>query len=220
MAEPSKPKSFLRSVPLQIFTVVLLAQALLFYFAARKDFVPVNAPLIGLPFEVKEWHAIKDEQIDSDTKDVLKADDLISRYYLGPQGAVNLFIAYFKSQRTGQSPHSPKNCLPGAGYQPSQSGKIDIQAGDETITINHYLVSRGDMASIVLYWYQSQGRVIADEFAAKFYLVLDSIQKHRSDTALVRVVVGVPPGGEAQAEVVSRKFVQDFYPIVKAYLPQ
>jgi len=220
MAEPSKPKSFLRSVPLQIFTVVLLAQALLFYSAAKKDIIPSNSPLVGLPIEVKDWHAIKEEQIDADTREVLKADDLLSRYYAGPHGAANLFIAYFKSQRTGQSPHSPKNCLPGAGYQPSQSGKIDIQAGGETITINHYLVSRGDAASLVLYWYQSQGRVIADEFAAKFYLVLDSIRKHRSDTALVRVVIGVPPGGEAQTEATGREFVQDFYPVVKAYLPQ
>jgi EpsI family protein len=216
MAAPQQPKSLFRSLPLQIFTVILLAQGLLFYSAARKDYVPSNAPLIGLPFEL---NAVKDEQIDTETRDVLKADDLLSRYYLSPSGDVNLFIAYFKSQRTGQSPHSPKNRLPGSGYQPSQSGKTDILAGGETITINHYLVSRGDISSLVLYWYQSQGRVIADEFAAKFYLVLDSIQKHRSDTALVRVVTGVPSGGEAQAEARAQKFVKDFYPVVKSYLP-
>ncbi len=220
MAQQPQTKSLLRSVPLQIFTVVLLAQGLLFYSAAKKDIVPSSAPLIGLPIEVKEWRAVKDDQIDADTRDVLKADDLLSRFYVGPSGGANLFIAFFKSQRTGQSPHSPKNCLPGAGYQPSQSGRIDVDAGGETITINHYLVSRGDESSLVLYWYQSQGRVIADEFAAKFYLVMDSIQKHRSDTALVRVVTAVPAGGQEVAEARGRKFVQDFYPVVRAYLPR
>ena len=67
--------------------------------------------------------------------------------------------------------------------------------GRRTIHINHYVVSKGEAQSLVLYWYQSQGRVIADEFAAKFYLVADSIRQHRSDTALVRVVIPFPQGG-------------------------
>ncbi|MDP9169353.1 MAG: EpsI family protein, partial [Acidobacteriota bacterium] len=74
--------------------------------------------------------------------------------------------------------------------------------------------------SIVLYWYQSQGRVIANEFSAKFYLIADSIRKHRSDAALVRVIANVPPGQRDFASKVATDFVKASYPVVKSYLPQ
>ena len=81
-------------------------------------------------------------------------------------------------------------------------------------------MAKGEAQSVVYYWYQSQGRVIADEFAAKFFLISDSIRHHRSDTSLVRVVVPIPPGQTAKAEQIGVQFVQEFYPVVKAYLPR
>ena len=101
---------------------------------------------------------------------------------------------------------------------PAFASAADMQSGP--IHINRYLVSKGDNESLVYYWYQTQGRVIADEFAAKFYLVEDSIRKHRSDTSLVRVVVGVPPGRIDLAEKAGLDFVKTVYPVVKGYLPQ
>ena len=141
---------------------------------------------------------------------------------MSPEGGANLFIAYFKTQRAGQSPHSPKNCLPGAGYQPveNESGRIDVAVNGGSIRINKYVVAQGDNESIVLYWYQSQGRVIADEFAAKFYLIADSIRRHRSDTALVRVVV--PVTGQTNRQQASRTavdFVRAMYPMISSWLP-
>jgi EpsI family protein len=143
----------------------------------------------------------------------------MTRAYTGPEGGANLFIAFFRTQRQGQSPHSPKNCLPGSGWQPSETGRIEVPVNHGFININRYVVARGDDQSMVLYWYQSQGRVIADEFAAKFFLISDSIRNHRSDTALVRVVVPIRPGQTQQAEKVATDFVQTFYPVIKAYLP-
>jgi EpsI family protein len=159
---------------------------------------------------------------DPEALAVLKADDIMTRWYVGPGGGANLFIAYFQTQRTGQSPHSPKNCLPGSGWQTTEggSGTTDVQVADETIHINRYLVSKGDNQDLVLYWYQSHGRVIAGEFAAKFYLIADSIRRHRSDTALVRVVVPVPQGQESRADALAVDFVKAAYPTVKAYLPK
>jgi hypothetical protein len=68
-----------------------------------------------------------------------------------------LFVAYFQTQRTGKTPHSPKNCLPGSGWAPSQSGMIGIRVPGETepIRVNRYIVSRGDNQDTVLYWYQA-----------------------------------------------------------------
>jgi len=145
----------------------------------------------------------------------------MTRDYRGPEGDANLFIAYFKTQRQGQSPHSPKNCLPGSGYQPSESGRIDVPVAGGSININRYVVSRGEDESVVMYWYQSQGRVIADEFAAKFYLIADSIRHHRSDTSLVRVVVPVTEHmTREKASQTAIDFVQAAYPAVSAWLPR
>src|ERR1019366_9901533 len=100
---------------------------------------------------------------------------------------------------------------------PEETGRVDVPVADGSIRINQYVVSKGEAQSVVYYWYQSQGRVIADEFAAKFYLVSDSIKPHRSDTALVRVVVPVVAGRTEDAEKVGTDFVRTFYPAVKAY---
>jgi EpsI family protein len=207
---------------LQIATVVLVIQTVLFYSAARSEKTPLAAPLSGFPTNIGPWHMDVEGTVDKEQLDVLKADDVMTRAYGNPQlkAQCSLFIAYFQTQRTGQAPHSPKNCLPGSGWQPEENDVVDVPVGRETIRINHYVVSKGDDASIVYYWYQSQGRAIAGEFAAKFFLIEDSIRKHRSDTALVRIIVPAPKGLEKRSKEAGIAFVQAVYPAVKGYLPQ
>jgi EpsI family protein len=161
--------------------------------------------------------------VDEDSLAVLKADDTLTRLYASPEGVASLFIAYFKSQRTGQSPHSPKNCLPGSGYQSVEggNGQIDVPVEGGSIHINRYVVALGEDESVVLYWYQSQGRVIAGEFAARFYLIEDSIRRHRSDTSLVRVVVAESNGmTREKATQTAIDFVQASYPAINSWLPR
>jgi EpsI family protein len=212
----------LRNNYVRLLTVLLVAQAALFYSASHGDATPLAAPLSAFPRTLERFQLAQEGVVEPETLAVLKADDTLTRWYTGPGGGVNLFIAYFQTQRTGQSPHSPKNCLPGSGWQTTDggSGAINVRVPGETIHINHYLVSKGDNESLVLYWYQSHGRVIADEFAAKFYLIADSIQTHRSDTALVRVVAPVTPGQEDKAEALAADFVKAVYPTVKTFLPR
>ena len=213
-------KQLLRNNYLRLLTLVLIGQAVLFYSASHGEATPLASPLIAFPREIGDYRLAQEGYVDKETLEVLRADDTLTRFYTGPLGSATLFIAYFRTQRQGQSPHSPKNCLPGAGWQQEESGKVDVQVPGETININHFVVSKGTNKSLVLYWYQSQGRVIADEFAAKFYLVSNSIRNHRSDTALVRVVVAVPPGEDNNAEILGRDFVRAAYPAVRDYLPR
>jgi EpsI family protein len=213
-------KSLWGSKALRVASAVLVIQGALFYSASRGFITPVAAPLSAFPGQVGPWKLYQEGTIDQETLDILKADDVLTRWYVSPVGGANLFLAYFSSQRTGQSPHSPKNCLPGSGWQPSESSKVDAPVeGGAPIRINKYIVAKGDEQSVVLYWYQSHGRVIADEFAAKFYLVADSIRTHRSDTALVRVVVPVIKGDTQHAVDTGMDFVKSMYPAVRAYLP-
>lgn len=214
--------SLLRSRFVYALTAVLVVQALLFYSASHGENTPLPAPLTAFPLVMGSWHMIQEGAIDQETRDVLKADDLMSRVYASHEGGAELFIAYFKTQREGQSPHSPKNCLPGSGWQtvPAESGRVDVTVPGGSIHINRYVVSKGEAQSVVYYWYQQQGRVIADEFAAKFYLVSDSIRRHRSDAALVRVVVPTRTDAVQNAEMVGADFIAAAYPVIRTFLPQ
>ncbi|HXM44506.1 MAG TPA: EpsI family protein [Bryobacteraceae bacterium] len=206
-----------------ILTLVLVVQTALFYAALRGEKVPSGPPLDLFPVQLGSWHELQNYPVEQEIKDQLKADDLLNRLYGDPESraAAGLFVAYFKTQRTGQSPHSPKNCLPGSGWEPEATGVLEVvvEGQPEPIRINRYVVSHGDEKSVVLYWYQSQRRVIASEFSAKFWLVMDSIRYHRSDTALVRVTVPVANNDPEAATRIGVSFVRTVFPVLKSYLP-
>lgn len=206
----------------RILTVVLLIQAAAFYGFSRGERIPREKPLAEFTLPSESWTAVKDTPLDAETLDVLKADDTLSRLYRNPQTgeAVDLFIAWFATQRTGKTPHSPKNCLPGSGWVPSESGEMQVTINRaQPITVNRYVISRGQTESVVLYWYQAHGRVIASEYSAKLYTVLDSIRYRRSDTTLVRVVTPVVAGNTDKATDSARAFVQTVFMPLQAYLP-
>jgi EpsI family protein len=214
----------LRNRYIRILSVALVAQAAVFYLVtARKEIMPAVSPLDQFPVYLGGWRMTRQLRIDPETADVLKADDILSRVYVSPEKAADasLFIAFFKTQRTGQAPHSPKNCLPGAGWVPSEAGFLDVAVPGSVspITINRYVVSHGDDRSVVLYWYQSPRRVVASEYKAKFWLVADSIRYHRSDTALVRVTVAVRNGDEAAAMRSAADLVRAVYPELLRQFP-
>ncbi|MFN7996008.1 MAG: EpsI family protein [Bryobacteraceae bacterium] len=204
-------------------TAVLLVQATLFYVASRSEAIPDGRPLESFPSGIGDFQLIQSIPIEQEVRDQLRADDLLNRFYTkaGTRVGVNMFVAYFKTQRTGQSPHSPKNCLPGTGWEPESTGFINVPVSGEAqpIRINRYIVSRGDEHSLVLYWYQNQRRVIATEFSARLWLVMDSIRYHRSDTALVRVTVPVINNDTPSATNLAVSFVQSMFPVLKNYLP-
>jgi EpsI family protein len=215
--------SWIRNKYAGILTLALVIQATLFYAASRGERVPSGQPLDLFPARLGSWHEVQNYPVEQEIRDQLKADDMLNRLYADADssGSAGLFVAYFKTQRTGQSPHSPKNCLPGSGWEPEATGFVDVAVAGEPdpIRINRYVVSHGDEKNVVLYWYQSQRRVVASEFSAKFWLVLDSIHYHRSDTALVRVMVPVANNDTEAATRMGVGFVRTLFPVLKSYLP-
>jgi EpsI family protein len=188
--------NFLRNRYAVILTVVLLSQAGIFYaVAGRPEDIPAIAPLSAFPESLGGFSMIKSIPLDPEVQDLLKADDIMSRVYLDPSRTREalLFVAYFKTQRYGQSPHSPKNCLPGSGWEPIYTDRPSIQVPGwpRPIVVNRYVVEKGDAKNVTLYWYQTHSRVIASEYSAKFWLVADALRYRRSDTSLVRISVPV-----------------------------
>jgi EpsI family protein len=205
-------------------TIVLILQGILFYSVAlRAENTPPTLALAGFPTDFGGWQMYKDVQIEQETLEILKADDTLNRIYVNPSNNANayFFIAFFKTQRYGQSPHSPKNCLPGNGYEPIESGPItvDIPGRSEPVRINRYLTARGEEKSVTLYWYQSHERIIAGEFSARLWLIADSIRYHRSDTALVKIVVPVRDGDADAATKTGIEFVKAVFAPLGRQLP-
>ncbi len=193
----------------KILVAVLFLQAVGFHAISRDEQLPTIRPLADLPSEIGPWRLHREGVVEDRVQDVLQADDVVNRIYqredLAPAG---LFIAYFKTQRSGKAPHSPRNCLPGSGWVPTESAIVPMRVPGrpEPVSVNRYLVERGGSQSVVLYWYQSRDRVVASEYWAKIYLVLDSLRENRSDTALVRVTVPVEAEDVEQAAVTAEQF--------------
>jgi EpsI family protein len=216
--------SFLAQRKFQIITVVLVLQAICLYGLSRQETTPVKPPLRSFPRQFAgPWTVVQEGVVEKETQDVLQADDTLDRLYSAPDGihTASLFIASFKSQRTGKAPHSPKNCLPGSGWMPVVADRIQIAVPNwpAPIEVNRYMVQKGDSRSLVLYWYQSHQRAVASEYAAKIYLVLDSLRYNRSDTALVRVVTDASSGDVDSATKVATDFTRAFFPALAPFMP-
>jgi EpsI family protein len=160
--------------------------------------VALSKPLAGFPNVVGPWRMVREDVVEQDEREVLRADDyLLREYAASPNKSANLFVAYFRSQRAGQTPHSPKNCLPGSGWAWSVADTIPVNIAGRTqpIEINRYVVSRGGEQAVVLYWYQSRDRVVASEYQAAIFTAWDALRYNRTDTELVRVVTPVTQSG-------------------------
>jgi EpsI family protein len=202
---------------------VLASTAFLLQVRGRFEHVPPRQTLENLPKEFSGWMS-RDLTILPEVRQVLGDGDFLSRVYgrTPEEPGIELFIAYFASQRTGTAIHSPRNCLPGAGWTPVEAGRVEIpRAGGEPITANRYLIARGLDRKVVVYWYQSNTRAIASEYWAKFYLVADSVRLNRSDGSLVRVITPLARTEDiTQGERRAVAFAQELLPRLTAYIPQ
>jgi EpsI family protein len=171
--------------------VMLLASTGWFLHSRNDELIPRHERLETFPLQLGDWVGT-DLEIPKEVSQVLGAGDFLFRDYSKielPNSRVNLFIAYFPSQRIGDTIHSPKNCLPGAGWSPLASSRITVAVpGEPPLEVNRYVVAKGGQRAIVLYWYWAHGRAVASEYRAKYYLVEDSVRLNRSDGSLIRVV--------------------------------
>lgn len=207
-----------------IFTAFLSFQAIgAFFLNRRAEYQPSIAPLAGLPSTIANWRMVGEYPIEKEVQDVLRATDTVSRIYVDPQSPhpVSLFIAHFKSQRNGVAPHSPKNCLPGNGWVSEKNEIVNVPVPGVVggIEVQKYIVQKGESKSVVVYWYQSHGRVVASEYEAKAYVVIDAIAKNRTDTSLVKVSTPVINNDIAAATEAANRYIADSFATISAALP-
>ena len=199
--------------------------------ATSSEVVPMREPLAAFPMSITGWRGEPAPDFDDAIRAELGVDEYVNAIYTGPShDAVGLYIGYYASQREGDTIHSPANCLPGGGWQPVESGHIRITVPstsnrtmpDQPIEVTRWVIQRGDEQQLVLYWYQSHGRVVASEYWNKIYLVFDAVRLNRTDGALVRVVTpvaGSSASGVPTAEQIAVSFVRSMFPILERFLP-
>jgi EpsI family protein len=193
-------------------------------YLSHGESTPPAKPLAEFPKKVAGYTQIIDWPLDKETLDILKVSDYIDRGYWQPgmnRNLMTLFIAYFRSQRTGTTIHSPKNCLPGAGWNPVYSTVYQLQLNDgRNVPINLYVLRKGLQQQVVLYWYQAHGRIVASEYWGKFYLVYDALRLNRTDAALVRITVPIQDDDEAKAKQRAVEFARQITTDVDQIIPR
>jgi EpsI family protein len=208
-----KPSSTLRFA---LAAALIGAAALLLHAHGRGEVIPSRPPLATFPAELANWPSTEIVQ-DKSTLDVLGPGDFLERVYQDPAGklpAVDLFIAYFPSQRTGDTIHSPQHCLPGSGWNPVENTRVTLSLPTHApFPLNRYVIAKGDDHRLVLYWFWAHDRGVASEYWAKYYLVKDAIRLNRSDGSLVRLVTPMFPGESAEHAQ------QRIYPLTSAVVP-
>lgn len=189
----------------------------------QNEFVPARTAFTSFPNQLGDWKG-KDIIIPRDVLDTLGAGDFLLRDYTAPQqpAAVNLFLAYVPTQRTGDTIHSPENCLPGAGWSPVESGTIWISLpGQARFRANRHVFSNSTGRQMVVYWYWAHGRAESSEYMAKFYLAADAIRFNRSDGSLVRLITALQPtetDNAAQGRILD--LAGNVVPILERYVPR
>jgi len=207
-----------------LMVAVLLGATTGMTYLSHGESTPLARPLSQFPLQVGDYTRIIDWPLDKETLDILKVTDYLDRGYWKPgmnRDLMGLYIGYFRSQRTGASIHSPKNCLPGAGWNPVQASIYQLPLSDgRSVPVNLYVLRKGLDEQLVLYWYQSHGRIVASEYWGKFYLVYDALRLNRTDAALIRITVPVEDGDEATARQRALAFAKQVVTDVDQIIPR
>lgn len=136
-----------------------------------------------------------------------------------PTPWVSVYLGYYDQQSRGHTIHSPKNCLPGSGWEALSSEPATIEAGDGSFTVNQYVLQNGDQRALVLYWYQGRGRVAHNEYLVKWDLLRDAALRRRTDEALARIVVSLDSRDEDEAFALAKRVALDVKPVLDRALP-
>jgi exosortase D (VPLPA-CTERM-specific) len=190
----------------------------------REEYVPERATFVDFPMVIGQWFGER-QGIEPEVIQSLQLSDYVMAGYTGPSPRpVNLYVAWYDSQRAGRSVHSPRTCLPGGGWQIVEFDQVEVpgvQAAGQSLRVNRALIALGSSRQLVYYWFQQRGRIITNEYLAKWFLFWDSLTRNRSDGALVRLVV---PLGEAEqssnADAELARFAAELEPVLERYVPR
>jgi EpsI family protein len=176
-------------------TVALLAGTILLSdMSAHRIPSPLALPLMQISPTIAGWAAAQDQTLPAGTVRALDATSYLSRPYRKDSKELDLFIAFYAQQRAGESMHSPKHCLPGAGWEIWQHDSALVSTAGKQFEVNKYSIQNAGKRMLMFYWYQSKSRIIASEYLGKIMLARDSIVTGRTAGSIVRITLPDSPG--------------------------
>jgi EpsI family protein len=204
---------FQRWVP----ALVLSAGCSLLLVSGRQRRMPLIRPLSELPTQILGFNG-RDIVISPEERAVAGMSTYVLRQFDKADAAFSVYVGYYESQTQGRSIHSPKNCLPGAGWEPMSSGVTSVPVTGRPVNVNRYILGKGNATALVYYWYEGRGRVASNEYVVKWDLLRDEALRGRSEEALVRIVVPFK-GGVADADRLATQVAVVLIPEVERRLP-
>jgi EpsI family protein len=181
--------------------------------------VPVGKRLAEFPAGQNRWRMTSQSRFSEQVLAALRPSDYLYRNYAGAEGrTICLYVGYHDGGKDSGEIHSPRNCLPGSGWQELSSTRMKLPTENGTINLVKAVYQKGETRELFFYWFQVQGQTIADEYTLKAAEILNSIVHRRRDAAFVRI--SMPLEGNYQAtEAQGIGFIRDFYPLIKSHLP-
>jgi exosortase D (VPLPA-CTERM-specific) len=229
--EGGMPHNATQSAAAIAFAPVIVAGGLLAVAAVAAPTIdPVEFPpppsrqqLVDFPLELGGWTGVA-SPMERHYLDALAVDDYVMADYTATdRRPVNVYVAYYLSPKKGRSSHSPKQCIPGGGweitsFEPTRMDQVsEVRSGQQ---INRVVVQKDGYKQIVYYWFKQRDRWITSEYLVKFFLFWDSLTRHRADGALVRLSSSVYPGeNEAIVDERLRAMVGLVTPLLGRYVP-
>jgi EpsI family protein len=197
----------MHSVRAYVPAVILLVGCGLIWQTHTQQPVPLAAPLTTVLASVPGY-TVHDQHVTEEERRVAGMTDYVARAYAQDTiVAFTTLVSYYDRQSQGKTIHSPRNCLPGAGWEVLRSGTRAVEADGVSHVVNHYTLKNGPATAVVYYWYQGRGRIVASEYRVKWNLLRDAALLGHTEEALVRVVAYVnPPGGTKDSASVERAF--------------
>ncbi len=205
-----------------IVSALMLCTLCFILFFSQGEAVPLKQALDSFPKTIGEWNG-REAFFDAEIYEVLGVDDsALINYQDAGSNFIQLYVGYYDSQREGDLIHSPKNCMPGSGWEITETSLVKINipsVENRNINAIKLRIEKGPHHQVVLYWFQSRGRFISSEYSKKIYLLLDMALKGRSDGAFVRLIAPIGPDGEAYTTDYLKTFSGDLIPVLEEYLP-
>ncbi len=201
-----------------VVALCLLATRGALKVTAAADVAP-SAHLDTLPLTIDGWRG-REGRLDRATEQSLQADAYTLRTYARGSAAIGLYVAYYATQRSGHTIHSPLNCLPGTGWTwlDRERERAPIANDPSSSVVNRAIAQKDGDRLLLYYWYQSRGRVVASDYENRFLLMRDALTLHRSDGALVRLVAPIGHGADPSEN--ARAFIAALYPVLTRHLPE
>ncbi len=206
-----------------VLIVLFISVSLKFVIADRVERIPPRSNFSEMPLAIGSWTG-REGHFDQDVIEALKLKDyFLADYIDATSGAVvNLYVVYYDSQRKGASVHSPKTCMPGGGWELSQQAQLELNYIEsyrgKSLMVNRVVIQKGSAKSLVYYWFQQRGRIITNEYLAKWYIFWDALTRNRTDGALVRITIEY--SGSEETEKHLQNFVENLAPLLPKFIPE